>query len=136
MIIDKNRVCTTCEYGCKHINNMPCDFYKRECSPKLKDSNIPISCRDCKWIETARCKECPNNTQVEDTNPYKRQVGGSHYKKKHDLFQFLEENEVPFGEGAAIKYVYRHKDKGKVEDLKKAIHCIQMIAYSVYGEVI
>ncbi|MCP4585359.1 DUF3310 domain-containing protein [Pseudoalteromonas sp.] len=69
-------------------------------------------------------------------NPYKQQIGGDHYKKKHDLFKFLEENEVSFGVGAAIKYIYRHENKGGVEDLRKAIHCIQMIAFSHYEELI
>lgn len=67
-------------------------------------------------------------------NPYEIQIGGSHYNKKHDLFQFVVENEVPAGEFAVMKYVYRHRDKGGVEDLKKAKHCIDMLAFSVYGE--
>lgn len=69
--------------------------------------------------------------------PYNTQVGGDHYKKKkHDLLQFCIENKVKTGEFAAIKYVYRHEDKGGVEDLKKAKHVIECLAYSVYGEII
>lgn len=67
-------------------------------------------------------------------NPYARQVGGTHYQKKHDLAQFLIENEVMSGEAAVMKYVYRHKEKGGLEDLRKAKHYLEMIAYSSYGK--
>jgi len=32
-----------------------------------------------------------------------------------------------FAEGNAIKYICRHPHKGKQEDIKKAIHYLQMI---------
>lgn len=69
-------------------------------------------------------------------NPYDVQVGGEHYNKKHDIFQLAVENEVGAGEYTAMNYVYRHRAKGGIEDLKKAKHCIDMLAYSVYGELI
>jgi hypothetical protein len=69
-------------------------------------------------------------------SPYARQIGGNHYKKKHDIFQFCVENEVGAGEYAVLKYVFRHAEKGKVEDLKKAKHCLEMLAFSKYDELI
>ena len=57
-----------------------------------------------------------------------KQVGGSHYKKyKIQPSKFINENKILFAEGNAIKYICRHQDKGKKEDLLKAIHYIQMI---------
>lgn len=34
--------------------------------------------------------------------------------------QYIEANEIPFHEGSIIKYVSRWKQKGGIEDLKKA----------------
>jgi hypothetical protein len=57
-----------------------------------------------------------------------KQVGGSHYKKyKIQPSRFINENKILFAEGNAIKYICRHQDKGKKQDLLKAIHYIQMI---------
>ena len=57
-----------------------------------------------------------------------KQIGGAHYKKyvvQPSLF--INKNKILFAEGNAIKYICRHQDKGKKEDLLKAIHYIQMI---------
>lgn len=57
-----------------------------------------------------------------------RQVGGSHYQGyKIEPSKFLIANEIPFAEGSVIKYVIRWRDKNGVEDLKKAIHYIEML---------
>lgn len=57
-----------------------------------------------------------------------KQIGGDHYKKY--LIQpskFINDNKILFAEGNAIKYICRHQDKGKKQDLLKAIHYIEMI---------
>jgi hypothetical protein len=57
-----------------------------------------------------------------------RQVGGKHYKKmKIQPSVFINENNLPFAEGNAIKYICRHGLKGKKEDVLKAIHYLEMI---------
>ena len=57
-----------------------------------------------------------------------KQVGGSHYKKfTIQPAEFINENKLLFAEGNAIKYIIRHRDKGKKQDLLKAIHFIEMI---------
>ena len=69
------------------------------------------------------------------SNPYKKQVGGNHYKDmKIQPAQFINENNLPFAEGNAIKYICRHKHKGEVQDLEKAKHYIDMIIERDYGE--
>ena len=56
------------------------------------------------------------------------QKGGSHYQDfKIQPSQFINENKLLFAEGNVIKYVCRHKNKGKVDDIKKAIHYLEMI---------
>ena len=52
-----------------------------------------------------------------------KQHGGSPYKKfKIQPAEFINENQLLFAEGNAIKYICRHSAKGKEEDIKKAIH--------------
>ena len=60
--------------------------------------------------------------------PYDKQIGGSHYQKyKIQPSKFVIENKLLYPEGCAIKYIVRHSDKGKKQDLEKAIHFIEMI---------
>ncbi len=59
---------------------------------------------------------------------YKKQVGGSHYKKyKIQPVEFIVKNNIGFCEGNVIKYVLRFKDKGGIADLEKAKHYIELL---------
>ena len=56
------------------------------------------------------------------------QEGGSHYKGKGiQPWDYIVANNIPFLEGNAIKYLTRWRDKGGVEDLKKARHYIDKL---------
>ena len=69
-------------------------------------------------------------------NPYNKQIGGTHYQKfKIQPSKFINENELLYPEGCVIKYILRHRLKGKKEDLKKAIHVIEMIIERDYSDV-
>jgi hypothetical protein len=62
------------------------------------------------------------------------QVGGGHYKDmKIQVVEFTHANNLDAFQYATIKYVCRHKKKNKLEDLKKAIHYIQLYAKLEYG---
>ena len=57
-----------------------------------------------------------------------KQVGGNHYDRmKIQPIAFIVDNDIPFIEGNIIKYVCRWKDKGGVEDLKKAKHYLDIL---------
>ena len=63
-----------------------------------------------------------------------KQVGGKHYKNmKIQPAHFINENKLLFAEGNAIKYICRHQSKGKEEDVKKAIHYLEMILERDYS---
>jgi hypothetical protein len=66
---------------------------------------------------------------------YFKQVGGGHYKK-HPIqpSQYINKNKLLFAEGNVVKYVTRHQDKGKLADIKKAIHYCEMIIERDYTE--
>ena len=56
------------------------------------------------------------------------QVGGGHYKGlKIQPIEFIQCNQLNFCEGNAIKYVCRHRNKNGAEDIKKAIHYLEML---------
>ena len=56
------------------------------------------------------------------------QVGGSHYKnKKIEPIDYIMSNDLNFCEGNVIKYITRYKEKGGIEDLKKAKQYIDFI---------
>lgn len=57
-----------------------------------------------------------------------RQVGGEHYKKLViQPIEYIHLNDIGFIEGSVIKYVTRWRDKGGLEDIKKAIHYLHML---------
>ena len=57
-----------------------------------------------------------------------KQIGGKHYRNmKIQPAEFINENKLLFAEGNDIKYICRHQSKGKADDIKKAIHYLEMI---------
>ena len=71
------------------------------------------------------------------TNPLDEQIAGTHYKQfKLQPVEFITYNKIPFLEGCVIKRMCRHRDKAGLEDLKKAIHEIRLIAKLRYGATI
>ena len=64
-----------------------------------------------------------------------KQIGGQHYRSmKIQPSVFINKNGLPFAEGNAIKYICRHKLKGKKEDILKAIHYLEMILERDYKD--
>ena len=73
-----------------------------------------------------------NNTTADDWDALKHpldvQVGGDHYKKYTiQPVEYIIANGLGFCEGNVIKYVTRYRDKGGVDDLKKARHFIDLL---------
>ena len=57
-----------------------------------------------------------------------RQEGGDHYAKLPiQPFDYSMQNGLDPLQHTIIKYVTRFRDKGGVEDLRKAIHCVEML---------
>jgi hypothetical protein len=57
-----------------------------------------------------------------------QQVGGAHYAiKAIQPWDFIIANNIGYLEGNIIKYISRWKDKGGIEDLKKAQHYLQKL---------
>ena len=56
-----------------------------------------------------------------------KQEGEDHYKMPIEPIEFIVKNDLGFREGNVIKYVCRYKAKGGAEDIRKAIHYLEMI---------
>jgi len=55
-------------------------------------------------------------------------------KYEIDPWTFIIKNQLGMDVGSVIKYVVRHQDKNGIEDLNKAIKCLEMMKEHYYGE--
>jgi len=55
------------------------------------------------------------------------QVGGSHYQKPIQPWDYIIANALGYMEGNIVKYVSRWRDKGGLQDLRKAQHYLQKL---------
>ena len=63
------------------------------------------------------------------------QVGGTHYKSMRiQPAEFSTVNGLGFLEGCVVKRVSPHRSKGGAEDIRKAIHELELILEYEYGE--
>lgn len=61
------------------------------------------------------------------------QVGGDHYKgMKIQPFTYAMQNNFNAGQFGVLKYISRYKNKNGLEDLRKAMHFLQLLAESEY----
>jgi hypothetical protein len=69
------------------------------------------------------------NTQMYNTRmtANNTQVGGDHYKKYNDLqpWDVIVAWNLGYLDGTALKYIARWRDKGGLDDIRKAIHFLE-----------
>jgi len=90
-------------------------------------------CKNCKWEPRE-----PDYIKITvGQGPFETQVGGNHYRDKYPFCQpaeFFARNKIEFVPANVCKYVLRHGSKGGIEDLRKAKHYLEMIAWTEYDE--
>jgi hypothetical protein len=80
-------------------------------------------------------QKIPDEDRQTKTGVNALQFGGDHYKDRAiEPWDYVLANGIGFCEGNAIKYLTRWKDKGGVEDLKKALHYIQKLIEKEEGQ--
>lgn len=63
-----------------------------------------------------------------------KQVSGTHYKDMAiQPAEFCHKNNLNYCECNIIRYVCRHRNKNKKQDLEKAKHCIDLLIQLEYG---
>ena len=74
------------------------------------------------------------NLNLTSKSPKDEQVGGDHYKDMAiQPGEYITKNKLGWYEGNVIKYVTRHRSKGKKQDLEKAIHYLQLAIEEYYS---
>lgn len=92
---------------------------ENNCYAEIKELLDPILAR-------SNAEESVSHVAVESAK--NTQVGGQHYKAcKIQPFEYIHANGLGFAEGNVVKYVTRWKDKGGIEDLKKARHYLELL---------
>jgi hypothetical protein len=67
-------------------------------------------------------------------NALDKQEGGKHYKGfKIQPIEFIHANNIGYMEANVIKYVCRHRDKNGLQDLRKAIHYLELLIELEYA---
>jgi hypothetical protein len=57
-----------------------------------------------------------------------KQISGSHYSDKEiQPWDYIHANNLCYFTGNCVKYVSRWRDKGGIDDLKKAIHYLEKL---------
>lgn len=65
--------------------------------------------------------------QQETQTATNKQVGGSHYQLPIQPIEYILANGLGYCEANVVKYVSRWRNKGGIQDLKKAIHYLEML---------
>jgi len=86
------------------------------------DRNVPYTDRRDDWDDVF------GSSKASDT-----QVAGSHYQLPIEPIDYIFENGLGYMEGNVIKYVTRHGSKNGEQDLRKAIHYLEMLIEREYG---
>jgi len=64
-----------------------------------------------------------------------QQVGGDHYcNMAIQPAEYAQLNNLNFIEGCVVKYVSRHRNKNGAEDIKKAIHFLNLLLEIEYKQ--
>lgn len=95
----------------------------------IHDSSGPVGRDWCEVCGKLLCEyPAPEDVVAALESPMNVQVGGGHYKGMAiQPIEYIHANKIGFAEGCVIKYVSRWKNKGGVEDLRKAEHFIKLL---------
>ncbi len=112
--------------GCKHgeVAGMFCELCADEAYNRYGDGLRNIA-------GPAYPKQSANEyarAAMAETKPARGQVDGDHYKKLPiQPFAYSMANKLDPLQHTIIKYVTRFRDKGGIKDLRKAIHCTELL---------
>ena len=128
--------CVTCKHSISNTGRL-CPFVHTSCDAEYSQwkpmAGYKLEGNDGEY------PPLPPEVQQEITpvvNPFAYQVGGQHYQKNDTMgpAEWCLRHKLGHGESCAIKYIFRHKDKGGLESLRKAKQYLEFIAYLEYGE--
>lgn len=109
-----------------------------ECSPPFEGSVVEFD-KVQPEMTFAEYMEAQENPKLAKKKPklssLKEQIGGSHYKEMAmQPVEFCQSNGLGYCESLVIRYVCRHRRKNGAEDIRKAIHSLQLLLQIEYPE--
>ncbi len=111
--------------NCSHMCTNQGDSYCKDCGTALPMDPI---------VGNKPWSKDPDQRPISARSALDIQVGGDHYKgQKIQPIEYIQANGLTFCEGNAVKYITRHRAKGKRQDLEKAIHYLQLEIEHTYG---
>jgi len=113
------------------------EYFWRQCDAAGQVDELP--CPPAEWICACGGDRSSYVSymagEVFDSTKVEKQVGGNHYKDMPITprdYALANHEFLTWDEMNVIKYVSRHKNKNRKEDLEKAIHYIEMIIEENY----
>jgi hypothetical protein len=109
---------------CKHLDRLMYAIANYHAEPKaITEALVNFQKYGKKLFEEKEPLSRENKSSSNDI-----QVGGSHYKAKTiQPWDFIAANQIGYFEGNVVKYVSRWRDKGGVDDLRKARHYLDKL---------
>lgn len=99
----------------------------------LKESLISVFGEVANILEGFHADQGGEQHRVDGASAFDSQVGGSHYAMPIQHVEFCQKNHLPWCESSAIKYIVRHKRKNGIQDIKKALHYLELLAEMEYN---
>ena len=96
---------------------------------EVKDLIMLALNRPREYVEIQSNKSfAPFDQRAKEIGANAEQIAGNHYKNKTvQPWDYIAANELGYFEGNIVKYVSRWRDKGGVDDLKKARHYLDKL---------
>ena len=91
-------------------------------------------CDTCETVSTCLKSGCRTPIPL---SAFDKQESGNHYKDKGiQPIVYIYANNLGFCESNVVKYVTRHKDKNGADDIRKAIHYLELLLELEYKDAI
>ena len=101
----------------------------------MKDSFRDILSKQSSSEDMEQKKSSSESLERSSKTALNKQVGGNHYKNMPiQVVEFCQLNNLNACESNVIKYIVRHRLKGGVEDVDKAIHYAELLKELEYPE--
>jgi len=87
------------------------------------------------WFKLECVREEANKVEPTPEYALDTQIGGNHYKECGiQPIEYIQANNLDYFQGNVVKYATRHKDKNGSQDIRKAIHYLELILEMQYKE--
>jgi len=120
--METEKSCQTCKYGKRPYPNTICE----DCIQHELYHWQPNEATVKEYV--LKCLPGEANVSVTNATANDNQVAGKHYKDKSiQPWDYIYANNLCYFTGNCVKYVSRWKEKGGVEDLRKAKHYLEKL---------